>query len=109
MCIMGLASGIYVSLKLKSIISRAGTALLGSYFLVRGIGRHVGNFPESFKIESLGDFEVDHLKEYDNKMFWYVWSYILGFFLLFTIGTCFQYRTFPVKRKIADDESDDEY
>lgn len=106
---IGLACGIYVSLRLKSVISRAGTSLLGAYFLARGISRYVGNFPESFKIESLGDFEVDHFKRTDAEMFKYVWGYILGFFLLFTIGTCFQYRTFPPKKKVTDEESDDDF
>jgi len=46
--LLGLTIGVSIGFRYKKFLSRAGTALLGAYFLIRGISRYVGKFPEAF-------------------------------------------------------------
>jgi hypothetical protein len=99
---LGAALGISIGFRYKKFISRAGTAILGAYFLVRGIAVYVKNFPMFFKVEEMGEFDANYFKDTDNKFFFYTWGYVVGFVLLFFFGTCFQYKMFPPKRKVSD-------
>lgn len=111
-CTIGMFIGIKIGSKFKSHIARVGTAILGAYFLIRGTSRYLPDypFPESFKVESAGDFDANHFKDTDNDYFYFVWGYIGTFVLLFILGTCFQYKVFPPKRRHDDEEeSDDNY
>lgn len=56
-CILGLAIGVTIEFSLRKHLTRAGTALIGAYFMVRGFSRYIGYFPQSFKLESTGDFD----------------------------------------------------
>lgn len=101
--IIGALAGWFLADKLRKFIKAAGTALIGSFLLVRGIGCYAPGYPDEFSINA-----KSIVKNPNENM--ELIGYLLGFIVLAVIGTIVQLRVFRVEEEDEDDnfKSEDE-
>lgn len=81
---------------------------------MRGIAGYLGNFPEEFYLESMGNMSIEKLEglvtEDASSKKW-SFAYIVGFVFFFILGTFLQYKWFPTVqvKTLEEIEDDDEF
>lgn len=83
-CVGGILGAI-AGWKLKKRIEIFGTALIGSFFIIRGIALYVGNFPSEFEKET---FDTEE----SGNMLYFTIGYFVFFIILFIVGAIVQHR-----------------
>jgi hypothetical protein len=104
-CLVTAIGCAFLSNKFKSGIKRTGTAFIGAYLTVRGIGTYAGGFPSELS-NSAGKYKDLEKDDLVSKEAIYVYVYLVGFLVLGVIGIYFQkkYITLPEE----DDDKFDE-
>lgn len=93
---LGAATGFYLGKKLNRLIRSFGTALIGSFLMVRGIGAYVGNYPS--ETDFVNDVKDGGSVTYNKAII----GYFGGMIALTIAGSLVQLRLF------RDEETDKE-
>jgi hypothetical protein len=83
--IIGAVCGLFLAYRFKRIIKAAGTALIGSFLFVRGIGCYAPGYPNEM------DINAKELYRNPNANMQLI-AYLAGFILLGLVGSIFQMR-----------------
>jgi len=94
--IIGTGLAAYFGRKLDKHIKSFGTAFIGSYLLIRGIGVYAGGYPSESAIAK--QTEAGNVAEYNPL----VWAYFAGFIFFIVAGTFVQFKYL----KKEDDKGD---
>lgn len=78
--------GWFVAFKLRHLVRAAGTALIGSFIFVRGVGCYAPGYPNEFNMNAR------ELMNNPNANIEII-AYLAGFIILTVIGTFFQMKT----------------
>lgn len=84
--------GAYIGSKYNRGIKQFGTAIIGSFILIRGVSTYIGNFPSEFS----EDEATKKLLNPDNgTVLYYTLGYLVAFIVLALVGAWFQRRKLP--------------
>lgn len=95
--ILGGVVGWFLAYKFRSFIRAAGTALIGSFLLVRGVGCYAPGYPNELNINA------KQLVKNPNANLELL-AYLAGFVVVAIVGTIFQVKTQAVDEENEDDE-----
>jgi len=95
--VIGAVAGFFLGHKLNRLIRSVGTAIIGSYLLIRGIGSYAGNYP------SMTDF-ADSASEGDVPYNTAILAYFGGNIVLAIVGSIVQLRIFRDENIDKEDE-----
>lgn len=94
--VVGAVVGWVVAHKLRNFVKASGTALIGSFMFVRGVGCYAPGYPNEFQMNA-----AELVKNPNENL--EIIGYLAGFVVLTIIGTIFQMKTQGV---IEEDEDD---
>jgi len=100
--LMGVAGAIigwFLGQKLGNIVKAAGTGIVGSFLVVRGIGMYAPGYPSETSLD------VEALAKDPNANIELI-GYLAGFLVIAIAGTVVQLRT---QRIEAEDDTDDNF
>ena len=95
--------GGYLGKQLNKVIRVFGTAFIGSFFVIRGLGTYLGGYPSETAV-------INQAKSGDLEYESHVYAYFGGFVVLFIVGALIQLRLFRDEDVDEDDmfENQDE-
>jgi len=104
--VFALAAG-YYSFKVRRYMKSAGTAIIGSFILFRGIGNYVGGYPEVMSSAAHADgntqASVDAIAALDNEAKGYFLFYLGGTIAFAVLGTWVQLTYVEKKEEDSED------
>jgi len=91
--VVGAIGGGYLGKTFNKTVKYTVTAVVGAFFIVRGLGVYLGGFPQDFSSKAaMKKIANSALKK--NKYSYYIWAYALGFIVLTICGTMAQFYFF---------------
>lgn len=104
-CLVAAVGVAFISNKFKSGIKKIGTAFIGAFITVRGIGSYAGGFPSELS-SSAGKYKDLEKDDLVSKEAIYVYFYLLGFLVLGFLGLFVQRKYIELPEE--DDDKFDE-
>ena len=103
---VGGIGGAYLGKTYNRGIKKFGTAIIGSFLLIRGVSMYLGNFPSEFNsVGSFKDGSVTNVIQADDpEMLYYTIGYLVAFLGIAFAGAVFQFRQIQ-----DDDEGKDNF
>lgn len=87
-CALGGLLGGFLGRKYNHGIKKFGTAIIGSFILIRGSASYIGNFPSEF---APGKVSEAMASQENGQMLYYTLGYLVAFILLAFCGAVFQF------------------
>lgn len=92
--VLGAIGGGFLGKKFNSLVRIVGTAFIGSWFIIRGIGMYAGGYPSETDVIKNG------VHANTGGAFWY---YFAGLIVLVIVGSAVQFRLFRDEGKDEED------